>query len=199
MNELLPRPRREPTQAAEGLPRWRWTVDDLDRLIEAGVLTEEDRVELIGGELVPMAAKGIRHENLRAQLENWVHRTLPSDLWLVVELGWRPDGETYCEPDLLVIPAGFMPVSKVPAAEVRLLIEVADTTLKYDMRTKASLYARLGVRDYWVVNADTLETRVHREPTAHGYRQTAEMPPQELLAPLLVPAIALRLQDLVVS
>ena len=87
MNEHVTRPRRTPTQAAEGLPRWRWTLEEFERFIELGILTEDDRVELIGGELIPMAAKGARHENLKAELENWIYRRLPLELRLVVELG----------------------------------------------------------------------------------------------------------------
>jgi hypothetical protein len=64
MNEITRPPRRMPTQAAEGPPGWRWTVAEFDRFIELGILTEDDRVELIGGELVPMAARGNRHENV---------------------------------------------------------------------------------------------------------------------------------------
>jgi len=195
MNELLPRPRREPTQAAEGLPRWRWTVADFDRLIAAGILTEDDRVELIGGELVPMAAKGIRHENIKALLSNWMMRRLPEDVFLVNELGWRPDDETYCEPDIIVVPRCRVP-SKTTAPEALLVVEVADTTLKFDSKTKAALYSRLGVREYWIIDAATLKTHVYRKPTAKGYRQKSTVAPRETLTPHLVPSIAVRLQDL---
>ena len=66
MNEMAREPRktRPTTQAADGVPRMRWTLTEFERLIEVGILTEEDRVELIQGELVPMASKGNRHELL---------------------------------------------------------------------------------------------------------------------------------------
>ena len=63
MNQHFP-PRREPTQVADGLPRWRWTLAEFDRFVELGILSDDDRVELIGGEIVPMAAKGIAHESV---------------------------------------------------------------------------------------------------------------------------------------
>jgi hypothetical protein len=62
-----------------------------------------------------------------------------------VGLGWRADGETYCEPAIVVFRRGTPSVSKVPPADVLLLIEIADTTMKYDSETKARLYAGLGV------------------------------------------------------
>lgn len=196
MNVVTPRPPREPTQAAEGLPRWRWTLDEFERLIELGILTEDDRVELIGGELVPMASKGNRHEVVRAELELWFNDRRPADMRVLVEIGWRPDGATYCEPDLLVVPVKLRPVTKVPPAEVRLLIEVADTSLKFDTSTKAALYAYLGVREYWIVNAVTLETKVHRNPTAKGYASSDRVAAGEPLSVSFLPGHELRLRDL---
>ena len=67
MNAPLPRPPRPTTQAAEGLPRWRWTLAEFDRFIDLGILDADDKVELIGGELVQMSAKGIAHENTRTR------------------------------------------------------------------------------------------------------------------------------------
>lgn len=196
MNQHVTSPRREPTQAAEGLPRWRWTLAEFERFIELGIFTEDDRVELIGGELIPMAAKGIRHESLKAEIQEWLQQRLPAGTRLLGELGWRPDDETYCEPDILVFPSAFKPVSKVPATEVLLLVEVAETSLKYDTATKAPLYARLGVREYWIANAATLEVRVHREPALEGYRTIGKVQPTEPLAPMLLPGLAMRLADL---
>ena len=71
MNQHLPRPPRLPTQAAEGLPRWRWTVADLDRLVKLGIIEEDDKVELIGGELVPMSPTGIEHETIGTDVAEW--------------------------------------------------------------------------------------------------------------------------------
>ncbi len=196
MNEQLLRPNRLPTQAAEGLPRWRWTLTEFDRFIELGILTEDDRVELIGGELVPMAAKGLKHENVRGELHDWFVDRLPKNLRLREELGWRPNAETYCEPDLLIFPRAWRVFGKVPATDVALLVEVADTTLKFDLATKAPLYASLGVREYWVINAVNLETRVHRKPSARGYGYRRTFAKDNLLTPSLAPALAVRLQDL---
>ena len=78
MNEMLREPKMRPTtQAAEGVPRMRWTLAEFERLIEVGILTEEDRIELIQGELVPMASKGNRHELVRDEIMDWMIRRLP--------------------------------------------------------------------------------------------------------------------------
>lgn len=197
MNEHAPGlPRTLPTtQAAEGLPRLRWSVADFDRLIEIGVLAEDDRVELIGGELVPMAAKGNRHEVVRGAFNNWLRRRLPQEFDYHTEPGWRAGGTHYLEPDFLIGRAGCHPTSATPD-EVLLLVEVAQSSLRFDMTTKANVYASLGVREYWVINADTLETRVHREPAAEGYKDVRGVPPGEALTPLLIAPLSVKLGDL---
>ena len=143
-----------------------------------------------------MAAKGIRHERVKTVLLNRIAPLLPRNNWFSVELGWRPDGETYCEPDLLVFPSDVVEVSKVSASLVLLLVAVADPSFKCDTVVKAPLFARLGVRDYWVVNSRTLRTRVFREPRDGDYVHVAEYGPEALLTPLLVPQVELRFLDL---
>ncbi|HEY7549709.1 MAG TPA: Uma2 family endonuclease [Hyphomicrobiaceae bacterium] len=187
---------RPTTQVADGVPRMRWTLAEFERLIEVGILTEEDRVELIQGELVPMAPKANRHELVRDEIMNWMIRRLPDTLRLSSEIGWRPpDADTYVEPDLLICPRSFKGVTVRPT-EVLLAIEVAHSSLKFDSTTKATLYAALGVRDYWVVDAQTLLTRVHRRPSAGGYASVVDVPPSERLVPLLVPPLNITLGDL---
>ena len=68
------------TQAADGVPRLAWSLEDLDRLTELGVFAEHDRIELIGGELVPMASEGNRHERVRDEVQDWLMRRLPENL-----------------------------------------------------------------------------------------------------------------------
>jgi Uma2 family endonuclease len=196
MNEIPREPRMRPTtQAAEGVPRLRWTVAEFERLAEVGVFTEDDRIELIGGELVPMSPKGNRHEVVRAALNNWLRRSLPQEFDYHGEPGWRADDANYFEPDFLIGPTGFNPTSIKPA-DVVLLIEVAHSSLAFDTTTKAGRYAALGVREYWVVNAVTLEARVHRGPDAAGYGTAEIIAANQPLAPSLIPSLVVRLADL---
>ena len=196
MNELSPQPKgRATTQAAEGVPRLRWSLSEFERLTELGIFTEDDRIELIGGELVPMSPKGNRHENVRTKLVDWMYRRLPKDLLLTVELGWRPNDSTYLEPDILVFRDVADP-SRVPASEVLLAVEIAVSSLAYDTGRKSQVYAALGVPDYWVIDAVTLSTCVYREPTPIGYASVTEVPRTDILLPRSVAPIAVRLADL---
>ena len=172
-----------------------WTLEEFERLIELGFLDKDDRVELIGGELVPMAAKGIRHEIVRTKLLNWVARRLPETLQFGSELGWRPGGDNYAEPDICVFPMGFEEPTVLPT-ELLLLIEVARSSLKFDREVKARLYAGLGVREYWVVDAAKVVTHVHRQPATGAYAEAFDVPKRGTAEPLLVPEIAVSLRDL---
>lgn len=173
----------------------RWTLAEFERLTELGILTEDDRVELIGGELVPMSPKGNRHERVCGAIHNWLRRHLPGDIDYHPEPGWRVDADNYFEPDFLVGPAGFDRTS-IPAEDVLLLIEVAHSSLAFDTTTKADQYASLGVREYWVVDAVSLATRVHRGPSATGYTDVRTIPANEPLTALLIPSLTVRLADL---
>lgn len=190
MNEFRSRLESLPTsQEAEGLPRLGWSLAAFDSLIEAGILTEDDRVELIGGELVPMSPKDNRHEKLKSELIDWIGRRLPEDVRLSIELGWRPGGDRYLEPDFILFPQGHeAPV--VAPEHVLLIIAVADTSLRYDTGIKARVYARLGVREDWVIDANTLETTVHLAPSAEGYGSVATHPAPTTLTPTLLPALS---------
>ncbi len=200
MNEIVPSPiPHGTTQAADGFPRLKWTLAEFERLSElgffGGIDRDRERVELLEGELVPMNAKGARHEWVRGELAHALTVRLAEGLRLFNEPGWRPGGDLYFEPEILICPAGIKP-SEVSPGQVQLLIEVADTSMTYDAGVKAMAYAKLGVREYWVVNAKTLETIVHREPRAEGYASIATVPPSETLQPLLLPALSVSLGSL---
>ncbi len=199
MNEITRPPFVRPTtQGAEGLPRWRWTLAEFDKMIESGLLSEDDRVELIEGELVPMAAKGNRHELVKTELINRMFRRLADDEILTVELGWRPNSELYLEPDVVIYQRGPQP-SEVPAPSALLVVEISDSSLRYDLERKAMIYASLGVREYLVVDANTLETTVHLSPSAEGYRSVGAHAPTSTLTPTLIPALALSLGGLAIG
>src|SRR5438270_4074755 len=91
-----------PTTAAEGLPRRVFTVEDVSRMIEAGILREDERFELVEGEIVMMAAKGIMHERMKSALNIAVVRALPDHLG--VEITLRLTDTVMLEPDIAVFP-----------------------------------------------------------------------------------------------
>ena len=198
MNEIsdtLP-PARATTQAAEGVPRLKWSLAEFERLGELGIFGESDRIELIGGELVPMSPKGNRHEVVRAAVLKWLIRNLNHDaVELFIEPGWRADDGTYVEPDFVVAAANASPTQVAPG-DVLLVIEIAHTSLRYDRSIKAATYGALGIRDYWVVDAVTLATRVFRDPAPAGYTSAVDVAATGTISPLRLSALALRMAEL---
>jgi Uma2 family endonuclease len=188
------------TRAADGVPRLAWTLAEFERLAELGFFGgppgARERVELIDGEIVPMAAKGARHEWVRGELDDRFGRLLPRDLRCYPELGWRPGGDRYLEPDLLIGAAGHEPAF-VPPAAVLLALEIGDSSLDYDRSLKARIYATIGVREFWSIDAVRLVTRVFTTPTADaGYAHARDVGPAERLVPTLAPVLAVTLADL---
>jgi Uma2 family endonuclease len=183
------------TQAAEGLPRWRWTTAELLRLVELKALDENERIELIGGEIVPLPPRSRRHEVLADELAQfWVPR-LTNDTFVSIEKQFNLDEATYTTPDLLVRPTAIKTYD-VRGDTALLVIEVAASSWDYDISAKAELYARFGVADYWVIHADTRNTRIHRQPKADGYAEVITMAANDRVVPLLVPQLTVRLADL---
>jgi Uma2 family endonuclease len=196
MNEVFPIARHRPaTQAAEGLPRWRWTVAEVERMAAAGYFNEYDRFELLGGEIVPMSPKGRRHEIVRGKLAYRFTRLASEDVFVVSGAQFNLADDTYVEPDILVHPAEIL-TPDVRGGDALLVVEVADTSLAYDLKTKAPLYASCGVREYWVINAVTLMTAVHRQPSGNSYAFMREIAPDTLLVPTSSQALAVSLDAL---
>jgi Uma2 family endonuclease len=183
------------TTAAEGLPRRRFTVAELERMTAAGILDEDERIELIGGEIVPMLPKGNQHEILKAALNIYWARKLPSELMLVTETTFRLSTDTYLEPDFVFYPKATG-IPGLNAATARLVVELADSSLGYDLGRKAALYAGFGIAELWVIDAVRLETHVHSEPTPAGYRSVTAFGPDRRLVPQAEAALAVTLAEL---
>ena len=175
--------------------RRRFTADELEAMDRAGIIGPEERVELIDGEIITMAAKGNRHEIVRTRLFNFWARRLPLDLAIGVEPAFKLEFNNEPEPDIIIFPDALQ-VPEVRGDTVLLVVEVSDSNLSYDLKIKGPLYARFGVRDYWVIDADTHDTHVHRDPKPEGYASVVKVARIDQVTPLFVPALAVRLTDL---
>lgn len=196
MNEML-RPPSLPhtTQAAEGLPRRRWTVAEIEAMVRAGIIDEHERIELIGGEVVPMSAKGARHELVKINLNRFFQRAAPEHLEIAQETTLRLDEDSFVEPDFCVFTRG-LDLKKLNGDAVLLAVEVADTSLAYDTGRKIAIYAAYGVREIWVINANTLITRIHRGLSPSGFSDTPDVEHTQRLVPARAPELAVSLADL---
>lgn len=183
------------TTAAEGLPRRRFRVAELEQMVAAGILEEDERIELIGGEVVPMSPKGNQHEVLKVALNLYWAPRLPADLQFATETTFRLTPDTYLEPDFVFYPK-VVGIKGLTASTALLVVEVSDSSLGYDLGRKAALYAGFGIAELWVIDAVKLETRIHRDPTPTGYRTILDLPADRTLIPELGAALSVTLSTL---
>jgi len=196
MNEQLrPATLAPTTQAAEGLPRRRWSVAEIEAMVAKGIILEDERFELIGGEVVPMSPKGARHELVKIALNRFFQRAAPEHLEIAPETTLRLDKDTFVEPDFCVFRRG-LDLKALDGGAVLLAVEVADSSLAYDTGRKSGIYAAYGVREVWVINANTLVTRAHRQVSPSGYGYAENEAYGQRLEPELAPELAVSLADL---
>ena len=164
--------------------RHRLTVSDFHRMGEAGIFAAGDRVELIDGEVIDMSPIGALHAAIVALLTAFLCRSVGSGVIVWCQNPIRLDDSSEPEPDIALLRPradGYMSAHPGPE-DVLVVIEVADTSLAYDLGVKVPLYARHGIPEAWVIDAATRQTRVFREPSAEGYRRELLVGPEETLA-----------------
>jgi Uma2 family endonuclease len=174
------------------LPRWRWTVAEVEKLAAARFFHLDERFELLGGEIVPKPRRRRREEIVREELAFCSARRAPEHVLVASLPQFNLSHDTFMLPDLLVHPRKIKTYD-LRGGDALLVVEVAETSLLYDIRTKVPLYATHGVREYWVINAKTLMTTVHRQPSGNSYAFSQELPADASLVPSLVPALAVSL------
>lgn len=193
MNQAFRPPSAEPVHPAiAALMTRRWTVAEIDRMVARGDLDQKLRFELIDGEILPMAAKGYRHERLKLSLTDFIYRRLPEEFVLAGETTLRMHATTFVEPDFLFFRKADGLAALSPATAL-LAVEVADSSLAYDRGRKARVYAACGVGEVWVIDARRLVTHVFREPSTEGYRRQEKVAKTGTLALPFAPEVALSL------
>jgi Uma2 family endonuclease len=149
-----------------------FTVDDLDRMVVAGVFGPDERVELLDGEIVDVSPLGPEHAWAGDALHRLLARAYGEAAWLRDQ---RPLVLGPCsrpEPDLAVVRARDYRHAHATGADAVLVVEIALSSIDLD-RAKAGLYAAGGVAEYWLVDVAARTLTVHREPSPSGYRHVA--------------------------
>ena len=183
------------TQAAEGMLRRRFTVAELEAMVKAGILDEDERIELIGGEVVPMSPKGNHHEIVKNALIHYWSRRLPEHLTFATETTFRLTPDTYLEPDFVFYDRATG-IRGLKSDTAHFVVEIADSSYAYDMGRKAALYASFGIPELWVIHAVRLETRIHRKPSLTGYQSMIDLPGDQRLVPVCSEELAVTLANL---
>ena len=187
---------------APGLPpRRMFDVDDIRRMIDAGVLAEDEKIELVEGEIVVMAAKGYAHERIKNALVKALIKAAPDGIEIGIETTIEFSRDTLREPDIAVIRKSNIRRSKANFVSIEpggclLLIEISKTRIRYDKGKKAALYARLGVLEYWVVDANERVPLVHRDPTECGWASIVKHGASESLTTPALPDFKFKLDEI---
>jgi Uma2 family endonuclease len=190
------------TPASDVHPR-RWTRAEYDRMIDHGLLDEDDRVELIDGEILEMAPQLTRHSAMVAHVQKVLEAAFGPGYHARVQLPFALDPMSEPEPDIAVVsgvPRDYLHSHPHRAA---LLVEVAETTLRFDRRWKSSLYARAGVEEYWILNLVDRLLEVYRDPAAdrsarYGwtYGTVEHLQASDDVSPLAVTGVRIPVVDL---
>ncbi len=170
--------------------RHRVTVSDYHRMAEVGIFGEDDHLELLNGEIVDMAPIGSRHGSVVKLLTRFFSSSIGKQAILSVQDPLNLDARSEPEPDLMLLKPrdDFYAAAHPQAADVLLLVEVGDTTVRFDREVKLPLYASHGVAEVWLIDLETRQVEVCRSPLPdsgdYAERTTVSA---GLIAPRLLP------------
>ena len=178
--------------------RTRISAERFDKMIETGVLTKYDRVELIEGDMINEPGIDPPHSAITARLTELLVLSVGRSVTVSPGGTVRLGDFSVPQPDLMLLTRreDFYFERRPTAADVLLLIEVSDSSFAYDQSTKRALYARYGVQEYWVVDVQGERVFVHSEPAGEGYAQVVECGAADIVSPRAVPAVRIQVGTL---
>jgi Uma2 family endonuclease len=172
----------------------RFSVDEYHQMAAAGILTEDDPVELIEGAIVEMPPMGSRHAACVSRLDRLLNALVGDQAIVRAQLPVRIDAHSEPEPDLALAGArvDFYGSAHPLPGDVLLVIEVAESTVGYDRTMKAPLYARAGIAEYWLIDLHGERVDVHRDPAEGSYRTVRVFRRGERLTIEALPSVAIQ-------
>jgi Uma2 family endonuclease len=181
------------TEAAKKL----FTVDEYYKMVDAGILREDDRFELIEGEIIQMSSMGSRHAAVVSRLNDVLVPLLKGKALLRPQLPLRLNEFNEPEPDIVVLkPRPDFYASAHPGpADVFLVVEISDSTLKYDRDVKLPIYAAMKLPEVWLADLARNEVLVYRDPSGKRYMTSLTFRSGESLPCLMLPQIQLAVND----
>ena len=180
------------------LQRWVFTVDEYDRMTDAGILSKEDRVELIEGDLIRMSPIGKTHASRVDRLTEVLVQRVVKYAIVRVQNPVQLDAYSKPQPDIVLLRRRDDFYSReVPTPDdVLLIIEVADSTIEYDKKVKVPLYARAGIPEVWL--EDLLKDRIeaYSEPVNGTYQKCRIVEKGQSIPPEKLPMFVFTIDEL---
>ena len=178
--------------------RTRISADRYQKMVETGVLTQYDRVELIDGDMLNMALIGLNHSAVTDRLTKLLVLSAGDSAIVSPGRSLKLGEYSVPQPDLMLLKLreDFYAAQIPMAPDVLLLVEVSDISLAYDQSTKRALYARYGVEEYWVVDVQGDRVFVYSEPAGESYARVVECTRADIVSPRAVPAVQIQVGTL---
>ncbi len=176
----------------------RFTVEEYERMGQAGILSEDDRVELIDGEIIELPPISPRHAAIVSRLNHFLHPEVKPRALVSIRNPLNADPYSEPQPDLMLVKRrdDYYASAHPRGPDVLLLVEVADTTLEYDRVVKIPLYARAGIAEVWIIALPTDEIEVFRRPSAEGFRSVSKVRRGEVLSVEALPGVTLAVDQI---
>jgi Uma2 family endonuclease len=176
-----------------------FSVKEYEELIDSGFFVGKKRVELIEGELIEKMTQGDPHIGCINRLNWFFTRNLNDDCLVSVQNAMVVNPYSAPEPDIAILNfrKDFYSTGKAKPEDVLLVIEVSDSTVRYDRQTKMPLYARAGIEEAWLVNLPRKILEVYRSPRNGKYEVVQKLLRDESVAPLKFPEITLKVKDII--
>ncbi|NBC15286.1 MAG: Uma2 family endonuclease [Gammaproteobacteria bacterium] len=186
------------TPAAQTRPVFRLSVDAYHRMIDAGVFDEDDRVELIDGELRAMPPIKSDHAGKTTRLNRLLTLGAGDSALVAVQNPITLRAFSEPEPDLMLLRPrdDFYEGDNPTSADTLLVIEVSDSSVRYDREVKVPLYAAHGVPEVWLVDLPQRCLEIYREPGPDGYRLMLRPQGSEVITPALLPGLRIPVADI---
>ena len=176
----------------------RFTADEYLALADAGILAKEERIELLDGEIIQMAPIGNRHRNSVNWSADLMREAIGQRAMVQVRGSIQLDNFTMPEPDIAVIRRrSINDLAPVSLSDVYLLVEVADSSLEFDLGEKLARYAAAGIPEVWVANLRAGELVVNTEPEGAAYAHVRVIPLDGRASPQAFPDVVLELADFI--
>jgi Uma2 family endonuclease len=182
------------------IQKWLFTVQEYHLMTEAGVFANNQRVELIEGEIIQMAAIGTRHASCVNRLARRFS-LIPEDLvTFAIQNPIQLTRRTEPQPDVVLLQprADYYATAHPIPSEVLLLVEVSDSTVDFDRDVKVPNYARSGIQEVWLWDLEANCLEVYRFPTGNGYTSMQKFERGEMVSPLAFPEFELSI-DLILG
>lgn len=175
-----------------------WTAEDYQRAADAGVFRPEERLELVNGAIYRMSPQNASHTTVVGLIDDALSEVFHTGYCVRIQMPLEVGGNSLPEPDVCVVVGSRRDYLRRHPSEASLLVEVADTSIAFDLITKSALYASAGIPEYWVAVIPERVLVVHREPeTSTGtYRSIVRLRDGESVSPLTAPDANLSVTDL---